>query len=157
MSQSEGLKLTCLQDLNPFYFICFLPPGAETHVVRHLHHGQDEEDVLLAVLQLLVLELSVHLAVPQRELLGQASEVGGDVSSGLGLPAEAQLSARSVYLAQQLRRSSEKETVDNSPAHGNTSNQISSSRFSFFLSFFFVIAVKRADCEKQKITEKING
>lgn len=107
-----------------------------TYVFRHLHHRQDEEDVLLAALQLLVLELSVHLAVPQQEIFGQSFEVGSDVSRGFSLPPEPQLSARSVYLSEQLRRRSEKETVDNTtPAHGITSNRIRSSRFFYFFIF----------------------
>lgn len=40
------------------------------YVFRHLYNRQDEEDVLLAILQLLVLELAVHLAISQHELFG---------------------------------------------------------------------------------------
>lgn len=74
-----------------------------TYVVQHVHDGQDEQDVFLSALQLLVLELAVHLAVPQYEIFGETLEVGSDISFGFSLPPEAKFSAGSVYLSEQLR------------------------------------------------------
>lgn len=91
-----------------------------THVFQHLHDGEDEQDVFLPALQLLVLELAVHLAVPQDELFGETLEVGGDISAGFSLPPEPKLSAGSVYLSEQLQRRSGKQTVDNAPQHTET-------------------------------------
>ena len=73
-----------------------------THVLRHLQDGQHKEDVLMAVLELLVLKVSVGLVVTQGELGGKVLEVGGDVGSGLDLALEAQSPARAVDLFQQL-------------------------------------------------------
>lgn len=92
----------------------------DTHVFQHLHDGEDEQDVFLSALQLLVLELAVHLAVPQDELFGETLEVGGDISFGFSLPPEPELSAGSVYLSEQLQRRSGKQTVDNAPQHTET-------------------------------------
>lgn len=127
-----------------------------TYVVWHLQDREHKEDVFLSVLQLLVFKLSVELPVSQREVFAQLFEVGGDVRFGFRLPLEAEASARSVYLLQQLQW--EEQPVDNTqgqiPArcHGS---QIS---WSWFLSFFpvFDCDAERADCKKRKITEKIN-
>ena len=74
-----------------------------THVLRHLQDGQHKEDVLVAVLELLVLKVSVGLGVAQGELGGQVLEVGGNVSPGLRLTLEPETPARAVDLFQQLK------------------------------------------------------
>lgn len=75
----------------------------QPYVVRHLQNCKHKEDVFLAILELLVLKLPVDLAVPQGEIFGQATEVGGDISFGFCLPLEPKASARLVYLFQQLQ------------------------------------------------------
>lgn len=72
----------------------------QTYVFRHLQHGEHEEDVLLAVLELFVFKVVVDLAISQGELFGQVFEVRSNVGFGLGVPLEAKGSARSVYLLQ---------------------------------------------------------
>ena len=76
----------------------------QTYVVRHLQNSEHKEDVLLAILELLVFKLAVHLAISQDELFGQVfEEVGCDIGFGFCLPPEPGASASSVYLFQQLQ------------------------------------------------------
>ncbi len=76
--------------------------AADTHVVGDLQHRQNEEDVLLSVEQLLVLEVSVHLGISQRELGRQLAEIRRNIRLGLHLPTEAKSATRSVDFSQQL-------------------------------------------------------
>lgn len=56
----------------------------------------------MSVEQLLVLEVSVHLVVSERELGGQVFEERCDIGFGLSLSPETHTSARPVYLFQEL-------------------------------------------------------
>ncbi len=77
--------------------------SVQTYIFRHLQSSQHKEDVLLAILELLVFKVPIGLAVSQGELFGQEFEVGSDISFGFCLPLEPKASARSVYLFQQLQ------------------------------------------------------
>lgn len=86
-----------------------------THVLREVEQRQHEEDVLLAVLQRPIAEVSVVLAIAERELQGEGLIAGGDISPGVrlaGLSANAQgpADAGSVDLFEQLEGS--KKTYD---------------------------------------------
>lgn len=89
-----------------------------TYVFRHLQHSEHKEDVLLAVLELLVFKVSIDLAISQGELFGQVFEVRCDIGFGFCVPLEAKTSARSVYLFQQLQlKKKKKQTVDKVGRH----------------------------------------
>lgn len=75
----------------------------ETYIFRHLQNSKHKEDVLLAILELLVFKAPVGLAISQGELVGQVDEGGSDVGFGFYLPPEPKASASSVYLLQQLQ------------------------------------------------------
>lgn len=81
-----------------------------THVFREVEQRQHEEDVLLTILQRPIAEVSVVLAIPERELQGEGLVAGGDIGPGFrlaGLPANAQgaADAGSVDLFEQLEGS----------------------------------------------------
>lgn len=75
----------------------------QTYVFRHLQNSKHEEDVFLAILELLVLKVAVDVSVSQGKIFGQGFVVGSDVGFGFCLPLEPKGSARSVYLFQQLQ------------------------------------------------------
>lgn len=74
----------------------------KTHIFGDLQHGKNKEDVFMSVEQLLVLEVSVHLAVSERELGRQFFEERCDVGFRLSLSSETHTSTRSVDLSQKL-------------------------------------------------------
>lgn len=75
----------------------------QTYVLGHLQNSKHKEDVLLAILELLVFKVPVGLAISQGEIFGHDIEVGSDIGFGFCLPPEPKASARSVYLFQQLQ------------------------------------------------------
>lgn len=75
----------------------------QTHVFRHLQNSKHKEDVLLAILELLIFKVPVGLAISQREVFRQDFVLSSDIGFGFCLPAKPKASARSVYLLQQLQ------------------------------------------------------
>lgn len=75
----------------------------QSYIFRHFQNRKHKEDVVLAILELLVFKAPVGLAISQVEIVGQDFEVGSDIGFGFCLPLEAKASARLVYLLQQLQ------------------------------------------------------
>lgn len=128
----------------------------QTYVFRHLQNSKHKEDVLLAILELLVFKSPVGLAISKSELVWQVFEVGSDIGFGLCLPPEPKASASLVYLLQQLQwwviGRQLYHVGTRSSTHENTSTQTKS----VCLDFFLIAELKNADCNRQNITVKIN-
>lgn len=131
----------------------------QTYVFRHLQNSKHEEDVFLAILELLVLKVAVDVSVSQGKIFGQGFVVGSDVGFGFCLPLEPKGSASSVYLFQQLQwgvRRRQSITRRDAFQHTHKKQGYKSRYLHFFFSFLSDCWAENADCERQNITEKIN-
>ena len=118
----------------------------QTYVFRHLQNSKHEEDVLLAILELLVLKVAVDVAVSQGKIFGQGFVVGSDVGFGFCLPLEPKGSASSVYFFQQLQwgvRRRQLITRRDTFQHTHKKQGYKSRYLHFFFISFWLLSWKR--------------
>lgn len=127
----------------------------QTYVFRHLQNSKHKEDVLLAILELLVFKVPVDLAISQGELFGQVFEVGSDIGFGFCLPPEPKASASSVYLLQQLQRGvRSRQLITQREAFQHTHENTSTKTRSGYLDYFFLIAELKMLIARGRILQK---
>lgn len=117
----------------------------QTYVFRHLQNSKHEEDVFLAILELLVLKVAVDVSVSQGKIFGQGFVVGSDVGFGFCLPLEPKGSASSVYLFQQLQwgvRRRQLITRRDTFQHTHKKQGYKSRYLHFFFHFFLIAELK---------------
>lgn len=124
-----------------------------SYIFGHFQNSEDKENVLLAILELLVFKAPVGLAISQLEVVGQGFEVGGDVGFGFRLPLEPKGSASLVYLLQQLQWDvSGRQLITKGPNSRHAETQLGKPNPSIWISPWLPSNI--ADCERQNTQKR---